>query len=268
MGFNGRNFQNVVHFFVELSNLLSLTFDITIPVLNEAPTLVRQITILHEFISHYFPNLEQWKIVIADNGSTDATPKLGQQLTAQFSNVQFLKVPERGVGLALKTSWSQSKADIVGYMDLDLATDLSHFLETYQAIAKENFDLVYATRLHKKSQVINRSLKREISSRGFNFIVKNYLGTQFSDGMCGFKFLKRKYYDLLHAGGAQNNGWFFSTELLTVAEWKGLNIKELPVKWTDDVSSSRVQILPLAKRYLLAMRELKKERLQKRGAKS
>lgn len=236
---------------------MALSFEITLPVLNEEATLTQQVHTLHKFVLQHFTKVS-WKIIIADNGSTDQTPQLGQQLMNSLSNIQFLKVPRRGVGLALKTSWGQSQADIVGYMDLDLATDLSHFLEAYRAIAEKGCDLVYATRLHSKAQVINRSVKREITSRGFNFILKNYLGTQFSDGMCGFKFLKRKHYDLLHDAGAQNDGWFFSTELLTIAEWTDLKIYELPVKWTDDVSSSRVKILPLAKRYLQSMRELKK----------
>lgn len=236
---------------------MSLSFEITLPVLNEEKTLVQQVHKLYDFIQQHYP-LVSWKIIIADNGSTDQTLQLGQQLEQQLSNVQFLKVPQRGVGLALKTSWQQSKADIIGYMDLDLATDLSHFLEAYEAISHKDYDLVYATRLHTQAQVINRSLKREITSRGFNFILKNYLDIHFSDGMCGFKFLKRKHYAALHEAGAQNDGWFFSTELLTLAEWKGLNSYELPVKWTDDVSSSRVKILPLAKRYLKSMYKLKK----------
>ena len=58
--------------------------------------------------------------------------------------------------------------------------------------------------------------------------------------------------------GARNDGWFFSTELLTVAEWLDLKICELPVTWTDDAGSSKVKILPLAKRYLQSMRDLKR----------
>ena len=239
-----------------------MTFDITIPVLNEEETLAQNVGSLHQFIGKHFPDQEQWKIVIADNGSTDQTPEIGRQLCADFSNVQFLKVPKRGVGLALKTSWGQSEADIVGYMDLDLATDLPHFLEVYQAIAKEDYDIVYATRLHRNSKVINRPLKREIASRVFNAILKIYLGVQFSDGMCGFKFLKRAHYPALFEGGAQNDGWFFSTELLTVGEWQGLKIRELPVTWTDDISSSKVKIIPLAKRYLRSMAALKKKKIQ------
>ena len=235
-----------------------MTFDVTIPVLNEEATLARQVGVLRQFLHTHFPTPGQWRIVIADNGSTDRTLAIARDLQTQFPEVAVVNVPEKGVGLALKTSWGQSEADIVGYMDLDLATDLAHFPEAYRAIAEEDYDLVYGTRLHPKSQVIGRTLKREIASRGFNWILKLYLGVHFSDGMCGFKFLKRSVYPKLHELGARNNGWFFSTELLTTAEWLGLRLYELPVKWTDDTSSSRVEIWPLAKRYLRGMRELRK----------
>lgn len=236
-----------------------MTFEVTIPVLNEEATLDRQVRILYQFLQQHFPTRRQWKIVIADNGSTDRTTDIAQALAREFQEVQLVRVPERGVGLALKTSWSQSSAEMVGYMDLDLATDLPHFLQAYQAI-EEGYEVVYGSRLHRESQVINRPLKREIASRVFNFLLKFYLGVRFSDGMCGFKFLQRSVYPDLYEGGAQNDGWFFSTELLTVAEWQQRKIYELPVKWTDDTSSSRVKIIPLAKKYLRSMRALRKLR--------
>lgn len=198
--------------------------------------------------------------MIADNGSADQTPHIAEALMDELPEVYLVRVPERGVGLALKTSWGQSKADIVGYMDLDLATDLQHFIQAYNALGTEGYDLVYGTRLHPKSKVIGRTLKREITSRVFNFILKTYLGTRFWDGMCGFRWLKREFVRPLMDGGANSNGWFFSTELLSVAEWKGLNICELPVKWTDDTSGSKVKIGPLARQYLKAMAILKKRK--------
>jgi len=240
-----------------------MTFDVTIPVLNEEASLSQNVRILHAFLKEHFLEPGQWRIVIADNGSTDKTPEIGHQLTTEFPEVAFLKVPKRGVGLALKTSWGQSQADIVGYMDLDLATDLAHFPEAYKAIAHQNYDIVYATRLHRRSKVIGRTLKREIASRVFNLLLKIYLGIRFSDGMCGFKFLKRSVYDALYDGGAQNDGWFFSTELLVVSEWKSLKVFELPVTWTDDTSSSRVQVIPLAKKYIADMRALRRKQFTK-----
>lgn len=237
-----------------------MTFDVTIPVLNEEPTLARQVGILRDFLRRHFPEPGQWRIVIADNGSQDRTREIAQELSDAYEEVTWVSVPRRGVGLALKTSWEQSQADIVGYMDLDLATDLPHFLEAYRALAEEGYDIVYATRLHVNSEVIGRPFKREVASRVFNWLVRAYLGVRFSDGMCGFKWLRREVYPALYEGGAQNDGWFFSTELLTVAEWQDLRIYELPVKWTDDVSSSRVKIVPLAIRYIKSMIALKKRK--------
>lgn len=253
--FNLGGFSEICYFCLKQS---IMTFDITIPVLNEEATLAQNVGILHQFISQNFPDSPQWKIIIADNGSTDRTEEIARELSLKYKEVELVKVPKRGVGLALKTSWGQSTADIVGYMDLDLATDLPHFLQAYDAIATQDYDIVYGTRLHKQSEVINRTFKRELSSRGFNWILKRYLGVKFSDGMCGFKFLKREKFPVLFEHGAQNDGWFFSTELLTVGEWLGLKLYELPVKWTDDAGSSKVKVLPLAKRYLKNMVELKK----------
>lgn len=237
-----------------------MTFDITLPVLNEEATLDRQVRTLHDFLCKHYPDTTQWQIIIADNGSTDNTRHIAAALSDELPEIKWLAVPEKGVGLALKTSWTQSKADMVGYMDLDLATDLRHFPQAYHALATEGFDLVYGTRLHPKSKVVGRTLKREITSRIFNFMLKTYLGTRFSDGMCGFKWLRREQVQPLLAGGAESNGWFFSTELLAIAEWKGLKICELPVIWTDDTSSSRVKIGRLAQQYIAAMRILKKRK--------
>ncbi|MCB0615045.1 MAG: glycosyltransferase, partial [Phaeodactylibacter sp.] len=166
-----------------------MTFDITIPVLNEEATLEQNVRTLHRFLREHFTQAGQWQIVIADNGSTDRTLDIARALSEEVPEITFVKVPEKGVGLALKTSWGQSQADIVGYMDLDLATALPHFLEAYDALAHQGFDIVYGSRLHPRAQVVNRPFKREVASRVFNLLLKLYLGVRFSDGMCGFKFL-------------------------------------------------------------------------------
>ena len=79
-----------------------MTFDITIPVLNEEATLDKNTRILHAFIKAHFPNENQWQIVIADNGSTDRTLEIAQNLTAEIPEITYVKVPKKGVGLALE----------------------------------------------------------------------------------------------------------------------------------------------------------------------
>ncbi len=230
-------------------------FEITLPVLNEEKILKKNVFLVHDFILQELPEYSDWTIVISDNGSTDQTRDIGENLARQNSRIKYFRLQEKGVGLALQASWNQSNAGIIGYMDLDLATDLKHFKETLTNL-NSGCELVYGSRLNKKSIVKGRSLKREFTSRCFNFIARNYLGVKFSDGMCGFKFMKREVYSKLYSGGAQSKGWFFSTELLVVAEWLGLKVCELPVEWTDS-EDSHVRILPLTLQYLKSMRKLK-----------
>ena len=149
-------------------------------------------------------------------------------------------------------------ADIVGCMDLDLATDLEHIPEVLAAF-EQGADVVYGTRLHKKATVVGRTLRREAVSRTFNFIVRHYLGVTISDAMCGFEFLRRPLYPKLAAAGAASDGWFFSAEVLVVAQWQGMTVVELPVHWTDS-PTSKVRISSLSLEYLKAMRILRARR--------
>jgi len=240
--------------------MVSLTVDIAIPVLNEEKDLIGNIEKVLIFLRA--PSLGAFRVqlVIADNGSTDQTPAIGKALALRHpERVRYVRLEQKGVGRALKRVWNKSTADIVGYFDVDLATDLNHLPEALEACGRQGADLVYGTRLHRQSVVWGRTLKREITSRVFNMLVRFYLGTHFSDGMCGFKFLKRAIFGPLQQAGAVSDGWFFSTELLATAEWIGYRLYELPVRWTDS-SDSRVQIVRLSLQYLEAMLVLKKKK--------
>jgi len=234
--------------------------DIIIPVLNEEETIDKNIRIIHSFLESNLIDNYNCRLVIADNGSIDETQKIALDLASEFEgSILYHRVDRRGVGLALKSAWTASDAELVGYMDLDMATDLTHLPEALDALKNKNADVVYGSRLHKKSEVIGRTLKREVTSRIFNQIIKNYLGTKFTDGMCGFKFLKKEHLGNIMIRGAISDGWFFCTELLVVGEWLGLNVYELPVKWTDD-PDSKVNIKKLAIEYIKAMKVLKSKR--------
>ena len=102
--------------------------DIALPVLNEESILKKNVMFLYEFLDKNLSDIE-WKIIIVDNGSSDSTQSLGEYLSKEKPNIEYIRLEERGRGRALKKAWSKSKADFVSYMDIDLSTDLSHFLE-------------------------------------------------------------------------------------------------------------------------------------------
>ncbi|MFA5161307.1 MAG: glycosyltransferase [Elusimicrobiales bacterium] len=235
-----------------------MKIEIAVPVLNEERELEPSILkMLSRLEGEEFYKRHDWKLIIADNGSSDGTSGIAAGLASRFPvRVGFVRVERAGVGLALKTCWGASRADIIGYFDLDIATDLRHVRQAVEAV-ELGCDLVYGTRLHRDSRVYGRSLWRETTSRVFNLLLRTYLGAKFSDGQCGFKFLKRSVYETLLGAGAQSDGWFFATELLMAAQRAGLRMCELPVDWTDS-SDSRVNVIPLSLEYLKAMRALKR----------
>jgi len=230
--------------------------EIAIPVLNEERTLKTNVETVLGALKNLFEAPECIALVIADNGSTDRTQAIGEQLAQDNASVRYRRVPKPGVGTALKDAWLSSMADIVGYMDLDLATDLKHLPEAIKAIEVGGYDVCYGSRLHANSNVIGRKKSREFISHAFNIVLKLYVGATFSDGMCGFKFIRRSLLERIIARGATSDGWFFSTELLLSAERLGLRVKELPVRWTDD-PDSRVRLVPLTLQYLRAMSVLR-----------
>jgi len=226
--------------------------EIALPVLNEERTLDAHVRKILSVIGELFTDASRFSLVIADNGSTDRTQHIGEALARESANVRYLRLPAPGVGAALKSAWGSSHADIVGYMDLDLATDMKHLVEVMSALETEGYDVCYGSRLHANSKVIGRKRSRELISRVFNALLQFYVRARFSDGMCGFKFLRRAQLGPIIARGAVSDGWFFSTEILLAAERLGLRVKELPVQWTDD-PDSRVRLVSLTLQYLRAM---------------
>jgi len=128
---------------------------------------------------------------------------------------------------------------VVAYMDVDLATGLDALLPLVAPILSGHSDVAIGTRLAPGSQVV-RGPKRELISRGYNALVHAALGNGFSDAQCGFKAMgadvARSLLPLV-----EDDGWFFDTELLVLAERSGLRIHEVPVDWVDD-PDSRVDI--------------------------
>lgn len=226
---------------------MSLNIEIVLPVLNEEDRLPNGLTETLAYLEK--STVENYTITIADNGSTDRTEEISRMFVNDNEHVHYIKLEERGVGRALKSAWINSTADIVGYMDVDLATDLNHLEEVQKLFQSQSVDVVNGSRLLKDSKVSGRTKLRTFTSKSFNLIVKILLGVNFSDGMCGFKFIRRELAQELINEGLSTPGWFFCTELLVKSEWKNKNIKEIAVKWTDD-PNSKVKVVRLSLEYL------------------
>ena len=212
---------------------MTATVDIVIPVYNEEQALPRSIVILADFLKANLRN--PWQIVIADNASTDKTQAVSEMLCERYAGVNYLHIPRKGRGRALRAAWLDSTADIVSYMDVDLSTDLSHFPQLIESF-QHGYHVAIGSRLSKGSRV-TRSLKREVLSRSYNLLIKSMFFTPFRDAQCGFKALTRQAARAI-IPHVKNDNWFFDTEFLIIAAKRGYRIKQVPVKWDDDPNST------------------------------
>jgi putative flippase GtrA len=215
--------------------------DIVVPVYNEQAVLERSVRRLHAFLSDEMPF--RWRIVIADNASTDSTLAVARALALDLPHTAVVHLAAKGRGRALHATWSASDADVLCYMDVDLSTDLRALLPLVSGLVSGHSEVAIGTRLAPGSRIV-RGRKREFISRSYNRLLRIALRTRFSDAQCGFKAIRADAARRL-LPEVKDQGWFFDTELLVLAQRQGLRIHEVAVDWVDD-PDSRVDIVSTA----------------------
>jgi glycosyltransferase involved in cell wall biosynthesis len=243
-----------------------------LPVYNEARIIKNSILTLLNYCENQNYDFA-WKIVIVINGSTDHTLKISQELQRTYPDkiiiVNYLKA---GRGSAFKNYWPTSEADIIAYMDIDLAVNLDYIKLLIEPLVYNQADLMIGSRLMPDSK-IKRSFIRELTSQGYNFLSRVILRHNFSDMQCGFKAIKvevfKKIFPYLENKSnfldkifpfLYDRNWFFDTELIILTKLFDYRIKEIPVDWSEnryDERKSKVHMLRDSFRFFYNLIKLK-----------
>ena len=233
-----------------------LSINILFPVLNERLRLEsgidRTMAYLREHVT--IP----YELTILDNGSEDETPQIGQRLEKTYPEVTYVRVGQRGVGVAFRKGIELNRCALVGYMDIDLSTDIKYLGETIK-LFQENQKLQYVngSRFSKQSDTKGRKWYRKITSMGLVFLLKFSFHMKATDAVCGFTFLRKEAAEQLLKVCSDDNGWFYTIEFLLRAERMGMVIYDMPVEWQEDYNTT-VKVFKTIWNYLIQMRKLKK----------
>jgi hypothetical protein len=158
----------------------------------------------------------------------------------------------------LREAWLASDAAILCYMDVDLSTDLACLPALLAPLLDGTGDVAIGSRLLPTSQTM-RGWRRELISRTYNRLLRRALGLRVHDAQCGFKALTRKAAQAL-LPQVRDDGWFFDTELLALAQRGGWRTVEVPVRWVDDPGTT-VKLLPTIWRDLRGVWRLRRRML-------
>ena len=172
---------------------------------------------------------DSFELIVAEDGSTDGSREFVEEWEQKDPRVRLFHSDERlGRGRALNRAFEYSNGKILCYYDVDLATDMAYLPQLIDEIRKGAV-VSTGSRLLPESN-IKRTRDREIASRGYNFLVRLFLGSRLHDHQCGFKgFDREKLMEILPR--IYSTHWFWDTEILVRAQKSGYRVAEFPVVW-------------------------------------
>ncbi len=230
---------------------------ILFPVLNERLRLESGITRTVEYLQGI--GFSDYEIIIVDNGSEDETPQIAESLCEKYPGVTYERIGVRGVGAAFRRGVELSRGEIVGYMDIDLSTNIKHLGEAIHIFrTREEVAYINGSRFARESDTRGRKWYRKITSQGLLILLKVFLGMKSTDAICGFTFVRRETALSLVEGCSRDNGWFYMIEFLLRAEKRGVEILDYPVEWQEDYNTT-VKVFKTICNYLVQIARLYRE---------
>lgn len=227
---------------------------IIFPVLNERLRLESGVTRTVEYLEKI--DFTDYEILIVDNGSEDETPEIAAGLCKKYSGVRYERISVRGVGAAFRRGVELGGGEIVGYMDIDLSTNIKHLGEAIRIFeTRPEVAYINGSRFAKESDTKGRKWYRRLTSQGLLILLKLFLRMKSTDAICGFTFVRRETALSLVEGCSQDNGWFYMIEFLLRAEKRGVNILDYPVEWQEDYNTT-VKVFKTICNYLVQIARL------------
>lgn len=204
----------------------------------------------------------EYELLLVNDGSKDKT----QEVIETIKGAKALGYPvNRGKGGAVKFGIEHSTGDYILFMDADLSTDLIAFDELVPLLG--NYDLIIGSRHLKESKMpVKQPLIRRFVGKSCRIMVNTQYGFKLKDTQCGFKAIKSKIAKFI-AEKQIVNGFAFDVEYLYMAKLNNWSIKEIPVVWTNDASTT-VSVFKSSKQFIKDMRRIKKNKknyLQEKG---
>ncbi len=242
-----------------------LFLSVVIPCYNEARNLERGVLDeVEEFLSR---QSYAWEVLVVDDGSSDGSRQLVEQIIAGKTGFRLLAIPHGGKPAAVWAGIQQAQGNIVLFTDMDQSTpiyEIDKLLPWYD----RGYDVVIGSRGAAREGF---SVVRKLGSLIFRGLRSLFLLRNISDTQCGFKTCRRHvalatFPRLQFFKQADRpTGWkvsAYDVELLYIMERSGYAIKEVVVEWQNrDVSVTKGQQSELI-RYLNESVEMAREVLR------
>ncbi|MFN2631866.1 MAG: glycosyltransferase family 2 protein [Thermoanaerobaculia bacterium] len=166
-----------------------------------------------------------WEIVIVDDGSTDATGSIADELAAADPRIRVAHhAANRKLGGSIRTGLDTARHDLILYSDADLPFDMGEAAKACRLIRMYRADIVCAYRHDRTGEGAVRALY----SYGYNLLIRLFFGLRVRDVNFAFKLCRRRIFEHVRL---QSEGSFIDAEILARASRLGFRIIQFGVDY-------------------------------------
>ncbi len=190
---------------------------VIIPAFNEERRLPKSLATIGAFLDQARVD---YRILVADDGSTDRTAELASERGPRFSTLIMGK--NGGKGRAIRTAMLAATGQVVAFTDADLPFQLSALVQGYRWIEDGPYEVVLGSRhTGRTSHVARRNPMRVVATHTFHWLVKQLLATSVTDTQCGLKLFSRRAAVEIFSR-TTIDGFAFDAEVVLLAQRLGL----------------------------------------------
>ena len=194
---------------------------------------------------------DAFEIIIVDDGSTDATPALADELAAAHPEVRAAHHPVNlGYGAALRTGFAAARFDHLAYTDGDRQFKVADLGRLVDRLRAGTADAVVGYRIQRADPLV-----RTVYARLYRIANRIFFGLTVRDVDCACKLFRRS---ALEDVSVESGGAFLSAELLIKLRARGRRIAEVGVphypRTAGSPTGARPQVVFRAVRDFWALR--------------
>jgi glycosyltransferase involved in cell wall biosynthesis len=195
---------------------------LVIPMYNEELNIEHAVASARESLEKYASDHE---IIIVDDASTDASPRIVARLAAEDPHVRVLQHEKnRKLGGTLRTGFGAATKALVFYMDADIPFDPDVLGRAVRAMELTGADMIAAYR-HDRTM---EGFKRGVYTLVYNWLIGLLFGWPHRDINFSFKLMKREVLDAIEL---RSEGSLIDAELVVKAKNRGFTIQQIGIDY-------------------------------------
>jgi len=209
---------------------------VVFPAYNEERRISKTLRLTSEYLKG---QPYDYEILVVNDGSKDGTAEVVRQMESEIPHLRLVdNEKNKGKGGVVKQGMLEAKGEYRLFSDSDNSTSIDQ-VEKMWPLFEQGFEMIIGSR-DVKGAVLDPPqpwVRKVIFGDSFKLIRKIIIGLwSIEDTQCGFKGFTAKAAEDIFSK-AKIEGFIFDVECLVLAKRLGYKIKEMPVRWVNDLES-------------------------------